>query len=333
MTSRILALVMMLLGLVAAGAAQQAACSAFEVPVGVINSNGESFRGLAPQDFISHAQKGSVAVKSLAYDDGPRRMLLIVDTSSKLSANAHRAAAELVKTLVAASRPEDSLAMITVRGPGGLVKFGEDRSAFATALTGTGDTARGKDRGVLDGVMEAIEWFPDSRPGDAIVVIAAGTEGNHKANAKSVARALAERHIRLFGLALGPVATRNLTLSGSITSTISQGLAWTTPTTGDLIYNTGDEDFYPLTANSGGLVVAVMNQDSNQSDKIDDPRAQQFVRSRAQLIANAVDSFYRMQIEPPRISHAAWWSLEVRESIRKHAPAMFVLFPHELGPC
>lgn len=315
-------------------ATAQEACQAYEIPVGVINFGGESFRGLAPQDFLAHAQKGSVAIKSLAYDDGPRRILLVVDNSKKISANVRKAEVELVKTLVAAARPEDSLGLLVARGPGGLVKFGDPRANIVGAISQETNAKEGKDRGVLDAVQEGMEWFSPSRPGDAIVVIAHDTEGNHKANAKSVAKALADHHVRMFGLALGPIQTRNSTTSSFYTSTTSQGLSLATPSTGDLIYNTGDEDFYPLTVNSGGLAVLVVDPDSQQfSDKMDNPQIQQRVRFRAQAIANAVDGFYRMVVEPERAGHGEWLDLQLKDAIQKNSPKMWVLFPHSLGPC
>lgn len=315
-------------------ATAQDACKAYEIPVGVINFNGESFRGLATQDFLGHAQKGSVAIKSITFDDSPRRILLVVDTNKNLSVNLRKAEVELVKTLAASARPEDSLGLLTARGPGGTVKFGDPRASLVDAISQETSAKEGKGRGVLDAVLEGVEWFSPSRPGDAIVVIAHDTEGNHKANAKSVAKALADHHVRMFGLALGPIQTRNSTTSYYQTAASSQGLALATPSTGDLIYSTGDEDFYPLTVNSGGVVGMVMDPDSKQfSDKMDDPRVQQRVRSWAQLVTNAVDTFYRMTIEPQHPGHSDWWDLTLTESIQKNSPKMWVLFPHSLGPC
>ena len=54
----------------------------------------------------------------------------------------------------------------------------------------------------------------------SIVVIASELEGNRKANARMVAKALHDNHIRMFGLALGPVETKNSVASHFVTSTI-----------------------------------------------------------------------------------------------------------------
>jgi hypothetical protein len=291
------------------------------------------FRGLAAEDFSGMAQKKTVAVKSLTYDDGPRRVLFVVDNSKKLSADSRKAEAEMIQIMVAAGRPEDTFALLSTRGPGQEVKFTSDRTAITRGLNQDGDPKRGKELGVLDGVMEGIEWFGAPQAGDAIVLIAADTEGNHKANAKLVGKALEEHHIRMFGLALGPVATKNVMAGGSMTSTTSQGLAWTTPGVGDFVYNTGDDHYFPLTTNSGGLVLAAMNANSRRSYSMADARVVQDVRQKARSISRMITAFYRMQIEPPHLAHPEDWSLDVTESIKKHSQPMFVLYPHVLGPC
>jgi hypothetical protein len=332
MTSRILML-SAVFALSTISWAQQTACKAIEIPVGVISSSGNVFRGLAAEDFTGHLQKKTVTVKAVTYDDGLRRVLIVVDASKKLSADTRKAEAEMIQVLLAEARPEDTFGIMAARGPGQDVKFTADHAAITQALNQAGDGRRGKDPGVLDTVMVGIEWFGPPQPGDSIVVIAADLEGNHKSNAKVVAKALADNHIRMFGLALGPVQTRSSVAGGTMTSTISQGLAYTTPGVGDFVYDTGDEHFFPLTANSGGMVFGAMNGDSRHSYKIEDPRVLQAVRQKASSVSKLIDSFYRMQVEPPALSHPEDWTLEMNGEIQKNSQPMFVLYPRELGPC
>ena len=333
MASRIFTALSVVLGLAGVSFGQQAACKTVEVPVGVINANGEVFRGLAPEDFISRLQKRSVTVKALTYDDGPRRVLLVVDVNKKLSSDSRKAEDEMIKTLLANARPGDTFAIMPARGPGQDVKFTADSAGISQALGQAGEGKRGREPGVLDTVMAGIEWFGTPQPGDAVVVIAADLEGNRKSNPKLVAKALEDSHIRMFGLALGPVQTRSSVASGTMTSTTSQGLAITTPGVGDFVYNTGDEHFFPLTSNSGGLVLGVMNGNSHRSYKIEDPRLLQEVRQKARSVSKMISAYYRMQIEPPPMAHPEDWSLTINEEIQKHARQMFVLYPRELGPC
>jgi len=321
----------LLIGLSGTGATQQA-CKAVELPVGVISVTGEGFRGLAAEDFAAHIQKKPVGLKSLTYDEGPRRVLIVVDANRKLSADTRKAEGAMIEAMLAAARPVDTFALLPARGPGRDVDFTSDRRPITEAM-GWSDSKEVKEPGVLDSVMAGIQRFGAPQSGDAIVVIAADLEGNHKANAKMVAKALEEHHIRMFGLALGPVTTRSSVAGGSMTSTTSQGLAWTTPATGDVIYNSGDEHFFPLTINSGGLVLGVMNMDSHRSYDMGNPRMVQEVQQKARSISKMIASFYRMQVEPPPLSHAEDWSLDVNDSIKKHSQPMFVLYPRALGPC
>lgn len=333
MTFRILPIVSVVLGLSSLSFSQQSACKTVEVPVGVISVSGDVFRGLAAEDFVGRLQKKPITVKTAAYDDGPRRVLIVADTGKKLSADSRKAEAEMIQILVAGARPEDTFAIMPARGPGQDVNFTADRNAITQALSQPGDGKRGKDPGVLDTVMSGMEWFGTPQAGDAVVVIAYDLEGNHKTNAKSLARALESGHIRMFGLALGPVQTKSSVATSTVTSTTSQGLAQSKPLVGDTVYSTGDEHFFPLTANSGGLVLGVMNGNSQRTYKIDDPRLLQEVRQKARSVSKMISAYYRMQIAPPQLSHPEEWSLEINGEIQKHTQPMFVLYPHELGPC
>jgi hypothetical protein len=299
----------------------------------VISLNGDAFRGLAAEDFVGHIQKKPVAVKGVVFDDGPRRVLIVADVNRKLSADSRKAEEELIRTLMASARPGDTFAIMAAHGPGQDVKFTEDRTAIREALSQPGEGKRGKEPGVLDTVMAGIDWFGPPQQGDAIVVIAADTEGNRKSNARMVAKALHDNHIRMFGLALGPVETKNRVAGGFTTSTTSQGLAQAEPLVGEIVYETGDEHFYPLTTNSGGLVLSVMNADPRRTYSMADPHMVQSVRQKAHSVASMISAYYRMQVEPPRVARPEDWSLTINQEIQKHSQPMFILYPHELGPC
>jgi hypothetical protein len=239
----------------------------------------------------------------------------------------------MIKTLLASARPQDTFAIMPARGPGQDVKFTTDRSALSQALEQAGDGKRGKEPGVLDTVMVGIECFGTPQPGDSIVVMASELEGNHKANARMVAKALHASQIRMFGLALGPVETKNSVASHFMTSTTSQGLAEAQPLVGNVLYETGDEHFFPLTTNSGGLVLSVMNADSRRTYSMTDARLAESVRQKARSVSNMIAAYYRMQVEPPAISKPTDWDLTISGELQKHSTPMFVLYPHELGPC
>jgi hypothetical protein len=332
MLPRIFTLLSVILGLSILGLSQPTACKSFEVPIGVISASGDIFRGLAAEDFVGHLQKKPVTVKLVTFDDGPRRVLIVVDVNKKLSPEARKAQGEMVRTILDNARPQDTFALISTHGRGPQVKFTADRSAIKTAIgwDNGADNGKEKELGVLDGVMAGMEWFGTPQSGDSIVVMAADMEGNHKVNARLVARALEEKHIRMFGLALGPVSTKN-SLAGEMIMNASMGLAYSKP--GDVASTTGDDNFFPLTVNSGGMVLAVMNGDSRRSYNLQDPQLLQAVRQKALSVSKMISAYYRMQIEPLQLAHPEDWNLTMNPEVQKHAPPMFVLYPHQLGPC
>ncbi len=324
-----LSIILVAVGAVAA--AQSESCKVNEVPVGIVNANGEAYMGLNVSSFTGRAGRVAVPIKSLTLDDGPRRIVLIVDQGKKVNADGRKAQQDMLATLLGAARAEDSFALITARGSSQVVKFGEERSALSAAVNSEGTGSHGKDLGVMDAILQGIDMFGQGKQGDSIIVMAYDLEGNHGANAKRVAKALEDHHVRLFGLSLGPVSTRNIAASGQATT--AWGLATATSAAGDMVFDTGDDNFYPLTRNSGGLVVAVLNYDTKTNFSMKNPALQARVRQQARIVFNMISAFYRMELEPIQLGRSEDWNIEVGDSLRKSVPHMFLLYPHQLGSC
>ncbi|HYL92406.1 MAG TPA: hypothetical protein VEW69_04545 [Alphaproteobacteria bacterium] len=330
MAVRTITCIIFILSFAILGFSQQTACTK-DIPVGAISGSGDSFRGLTAADFSGHIAKTPVAVKTVTFDDGPRRILIVMENGNKVSGNSKKAEAQMLSTMLESGRPEDSFGLILTHGTERAAKFGEQRAKLNELLSREADAKGGKEIGVLDAIAEGIDWFGAPQPGDAIIVVAVSLDGRQKTNHKAVAKALEEHHIRMFGFAMGPVATGSSVASGTITSTTSQGFAEARPATGSLIYDTGDETFFPLTANSGGLVLGISA--STLLPNMDDPKNKQLIVQRARVLVGAATNFYRVQIDPPQLSRPEDWVLEVREGIKKIAPQMYLLYPRRLGPC
>src|SRR5690348_6456465 len=156
MPSRIFAALSVILGFSTLGLGQQSACQGVDVPIGVISASGDIFRGLAAEDFVGQLQKQPVTVKLVTFDDGPRRVLIVVDMNKKLPADSRKAQGEMLRTILENARPQDTFALISTRGHGPQVKFTADRSAITLAFGADGGKD-GKELGVLDGVMVGME--------------------------------------------------------------------------------------------------------------------------------------------------------------------------------
>ncbi len=322
-------LVLLVATLAGAAAAQGAACKANEFPVGIINVQGEPFRGLNPSSFTAHLGRNHLAVKSMAFDEGPRRIVLVVDATKKLNDDTRKAERLLVQTLLSA-RKEDSYALVLARGPERTMNFGEDRKSILDAIPQEAPAGKIQNPGVLDAVAKALEMFGAPEPGDAVIVIAQDMEGNKTSSPRKLAKALHDHHVRMFGLALGPVSARNIVASGQTMTSL--GLS-TGSVAGELVYDTGDQDYYPLTRDSGGMVLSAMNGSLQRTYTMKDVKLQQELAFKAKVISNMVDSYYRFELDPLTPAKAEDLIVLPSDSLQKQFPQMFLLYPHQVGPC
>jgi hypothetical protein len=82
-----------------------------EIPINVISASGDIFRGLAAEDFVGRLQKKPVTVKVVTFDDGPHRVLIVVDVNKKLSSDSRKAQGEMLRTVLDNARPQDTFAL------------------------------------------------------------------------------------------------------------------------------------------------------------------------------------------------------------------------------
>jgi hypothetical protein len=66
---------------------------------------------------------------------------------------------------------------------------------------------------------------------------------------------------------------------------------------------------------------------------MEDPQVIQAVRQKALSVSKMISAYYRMEVEPPQLAHPQDWNLTINPEVQKHAPPMFILYPHQLGPC
>lgn len=322
-------LVLLVATMTGAAAAQGAACKANEFPVGIINVKGEPFRGLNPSSFSAHLGRNHLAVKSMTFDDGPRRIALVVDASKKLNEDTRKAERLLVQTLLGA-RKEDSYALVVARGPEHTVKFGEDRKSILEAIPQEPPAGKAQNPGVLDAVAQALQMFGTPEPGDAVVVIAQDLEGNKTTSPRKIAKELHDHHVRMFGLALGPVSAKNIVAGGQTMT--PYGLS-TSSVAGELVYDTGDQDYYPLTHDSGGIVLSAINGSLQRTYTMKDAKLQQELAYKSQVVSNMIDSYYRFELDPIKPAKAEDLIVLPSDSLQKEFPQMFLLYPHQIGPC
>jgi len=280
--------------------AADSSCSS-DLPVDIVGRAGGVVRDLKPADLVALAGKNQdLKIESLTYDAGPRRILFVLDTVHDLPSDARKAEAKIVERILASARPNDSFALITSRGTSRSAKFDQGLDALkqVVAELATDPKDKASAPGVLDAVMEGISWFGDPKPGDSVFLMAMNLENNHKTNVKKVAHELETRHMRLFGLVLGPINLGNT----AKTQTDNYGGKFSYAQASDLP-DYRDQEFYPLVMNSGGFLYGDDALNEQREYKLTDDRLQRLQTMGLQFY-QVMTEFYHLNVQLN--SHTPW---------------------------
>jgi hypothetical protein len=109
----------------------------------------------------SKYQERPAPIASVIPDNGPRRIVFVVETAKSNSEAFRRIEAAIVAEIVATARPQDSFALLTAHGPRREVRFGEAHEKLGSVIQELGEAAKGKKEfsRVLDAVQDATGWL------------------------------------------------------------------------------------------------------------------------------------------------------------------------------
>ena len=303
----------------------QSACTV-SVPIDAVVAPGGVVRDLKVSDLAAeNVKKQNLKIESLTYDVNARRILFVLDTVRDLPPDARKAEARIVEQILSSARPVDTFGLITARGTARSVKFDQGKDAVKGAADDLASDPKEKESGlgVLDAVAEGMEWFGAPQPGDSIFLMAMNLDGNHKSNAKKIAQELERRHIRLFGVALGPV---NL---GSTVATQSDNYRgkFSYAQAGDMP-DYRDQDFYPLALNSGGFLYGDNALNEQREYKLTDEHLQK-LQGMAIQFYQVMTEYFHLQIALPSNSEA--WKLSLSGSGQERLSKPVLLYPRQIS--
>lgn len=306
-------------------AVAQSGCTV-DVPIDVVQTPGGVVRDLKAADLVAQNIKNqNLKIESVTYDLTPRRILFVLDTVHDLPSDARKAEAKIVEQILSSARPIDSFALITARGTARSVKFEQGKDAVKQAAEELEGDPREKSSGpgVLDAVAEGIEWFGAPQAGDSIFLMAMNLEGNHKTSARKIMQEIERRHVRLFGVALGPV---NL---GSTVATQSDNYRgkFSYAQAGD-IADYREQDFYPMAVNSGGFLFGDNAINDQREYKLTDEHLQK-LQGMAVQFYQVMAEYFHVKVSLPSNSEA--WKLSVSDSAQERFTKPVVLYPRQLS--
>lgn len=304
----------------------------------VVLPSGKTVQGLTLKGLAGHTKRQNVALDSITLDRTPRRVLLVLDMGGDLSAQVRQSQLEVASYLVNEGRKEDFFGLITARGASRKVNFDQGRDTLNAAFTELRNmkAMHTGDDGILDALKEGADWFQNPQPGDAIIAMASELEKTKSTSYTKVANTLAQKHIRLFSISVGPMISGTYFTPMDPFSRHNEGNA----------FAVNQESLSSLTWNSGGYMVveylpkqvdSVLDEADRarllKEYKLDDEHRKKLLDEAAQIYI-AIATFYRLNVQlPADLKHREEWQLDLTDDIRKKIPSAFVAYPRLLEPC
>ncbi len=284
------------------------ACLQPALIVNVVGNNGSLPGDLKKDDFRVTYHGRGVTVTNLNYTEGPRRVIILLDTSGSMSGQstgksdtwqiARAAVWELVASLPA--RSKTSLATFSDKTQTE-VPLSADRKPIQEWLnretTRHPESLRGQ-TALYKAILAGAKALEPTEPGDAIFVVTDGGENASRARLPEVEKALRTSGIRLFAFVLtgGQLGT-------------PEELA-------------GIEDLHRVCKNSGGFVTDLYIYKEDQ------------VRSDAQQLSRLISGFYSLTLQLPESStKPQHLELDVVDTGSRKRKDVALAYPRELYPC
>jgi hypothetical protein len=298
--------------------AQESSCK-ITVPMTVYLPNGTLVRKLEMNQFVIKSKTAAPPIDSLTVDNGPRRIVFVVETGKHVSETVRKIEANVIAKILSDMRPEDSVALITSHGPLKEFRFSENRDNLTKAVGELANVPQGRNQstGVLDSIQVAATWLAPHRQGDAIIVLTLGIEHfQSKAAFSKVRDSLTANGVRLFGFQFGEI----------VAGTYGVGVAPLPGGPGFIpsAYVTPNrESLNSLSIQTGGLVFI---------EPTDDPlRTYKLTPERLAVLENAGKQVYKAIREYYVLTLASRDSFEidVSELVRAKIPNIAVTYPRK----
>jgi hypothetical protein len=309
-------------------AAQDASCLHRTLTLNIFDTRGRLIRGLEPGDFEAKLRGKPVKILSIAPDNRPHRIAVLLDTSGTVlgqpDAEEWVAAHSIASHISHTTLQDTSLALLLfsdkvneqIDFPKGARVIADRLSAIGNDSSYAQEYLRGS-TALRDAVLAAMQLLGTPGFSDAIYVIGDGSDNKSRNGFHVVRDALVSRGVRLHisMLSFGSVAG----ISG-----------WSRRSE-----ESDPQESADLAAASGGLVLGRLGVG---------PFRKEFYNLKGKQrdsTETALNSMYMgmtrndlVEIELPQaLDNWTKWSLELSPQQKKVHKDWFVIYPHELAPC
>lgn len=303
--------------------AQENDCARRWVPVNVVSHDGKILTGLQPSSFQGFFRGMPVKILSASWDEQPRRVLILLDSSGSMTKpETVRGLALNVADQVATQMPQTTQVGLAVfsKKINQTVNFSTDRQAFHKELmemaADTNPSPKGQGVTALrDAIFGSLSLFGRSQEGDVLYVISDGGENASHIPSGRLKQAILDTRIRVFAMLAVDPDPRGTTMEET----------------------TGREELEDLVDSTGGFSVGF----DRKSGKSYFPAADLFSDKSGKPTQLALDlsqqfrrivGFYRLQVELPEpVDKPRQWDLKLADP--KQLKSAVPVYPRTLTPC
>ena len=277
------------------------------IPVDVRDRFGHFVSGLQSASFDFHSYGPPGSVRSASVPTGPRRVVLLLDTSGSISRpDGPWSQARYIAEHVAASPAEIRLALVIFAGriletydfsqPREEIihRLQELKNADALVPNNAHQTA------LWDSMLSAITLFGTPQIGDAIYAITDAGDNHSHATSAQVRRSLLAQRVRMFALGL---ERRDFPSEEE---------------------KSGIEELSRLAEASGGSYESVDQRAKDATTRI---------KTTASEFYDKIAYFYRMEVAGPTSNKVAPLKLTIADTNRTKRGDLTVAYPREMMPC
>lgn len=203
MTHLIRAIALLLIGMSEVLAQSNTACSSIIVPGGLFQ-NGLYVIGMKHDQIEAKFRGQTVTPASATTHGSPKRIILVVDSSSRLNSSAVQIIAAMTDGLLTKARPEDSLALLTYGGPVVESDFSATRDDLRKKLASLSllDEKRPAGQDLHLALSQAMNKFGTPRFGDSVLLFAGGVAQTNGATSTKSLEQLSTHGVRIFTVVL-----------------------------------------------------------------------------------------------------------------------------------
>lgn len=291
-------------------------CQPSSLIVNVLDQHGIPLRGLNAQDFKVTYHGTTLRIASLSFSTGPRRVIVLLDTSGSMSGETSRdewkIARAAVLDFVKSALPGTQLALVTFAADvQERTELSKDSQAITLWLNSNSGNERSDPRGptaLLESVLKALRKLQPIQPGDAIFAV---TDGEDNSSRKESARRLKDalQGIRLFAFLLEDE------FYGAVVDMRAE--------------------FFEMAKDSGGFTTGLKQARTGPfSHYVYDDRAEAIIKASAQIVNAQISDYYLLSLDPTaHRSTTEGLKVEAIDENGRVRKNVTVTYPHHLMPC